>query len=294
MTLDLDSYFGRIGWRGAVAPTREVLAGLCLRHTASVSFENLDILLGRPIVLDLESLFDKIVARRRGGYCFEQNGLFRAVLEQLGFRVTPLQARVRLGVAADVHTPRTHMLLRVDFDDGPFIADVGFGFTPTGPLRLEAGTEQTLHLDTYRFTRGDAVWTLEIRQGGAFVPAYVFTEEPHAARRLRGRQSLHVDPSPIVFHPGAARHAPRSGARRAAGLARAGVDHAPWSGRRDDPRARRRRRSAARARGALPARVPRRYAVPRADLACSSRSGDGLTEASPTRVPTTRAATGES
>ena len=176
--LDLDAYFARIGWTGSRSPTLGVLAGLCLRHTASVPFENLDILLGRPIQLDLASLVEKLVTRRRGGYCFEQNGLFQAVLAGLGFRVTPLAGRVRLGVPPDVATPRTHMLLRVDLDEGPHLVDVGFGFTPTGPLRLEPGSEQTLHLGTYRLARDGARWTLELRQPDGFTPAYVFTEEP--------------------------------------------------------------------------------------------------------------------
>jgi N-hydroxyarylamine O-acetyltransferase len=175
---DLDAYCRRVGWSGPRAATFDVLSGLCLRHTSSIPFENLDILLGQPIKLDLPSLVDKLVTRRRGGYCFEQNSLLQAVLTQMGFRVTPLGGRVRLGVAPDAQTPRTHMLLRVDLDDGPCIADVGFGFTPTGPLRLKPGIEQPLHLSTYRFTRDGAEWVLEIRQPEGFVPAYVFTEEP--------------------------------------------------------------------------------------------------------------------
>lgn len=83
--IDLDAYFARIGWAGARAPTREVLAGLCLRHTASIPFENLDILLDRPIRLDLARLAEKLVTGKRGGYCFEQNALFQAVLVALGF-----------------------------------------------------------------------------------------------------------------------------------------------------------------------------------------------------------------
>lgn len=176
--LDLDAYFGRIGWTGPRRPTLDVLTGLCLRHTASVPFENLDILLGRPIALDVPSLADKIVTRRRGGYCFEQNGLFLAVLRAMGFVVTPLSGRVRLGVAPEVPTPRTHMLLRVDLPEGPHLADVGFGFTPTAPLRLAPAVEQPLHLSTYRLSRSGPEWTLELRQTEGFTPAYVFTEEP--------------------------------------------------------------------------------------------------------------------
>jgi N-hydroxyarylamine O-acetyltransferase len=176
--IDLDAYCERIGWTGPRAPTLDVLSGLCLGHTSNVPFENLDILLGQPINLDVASVADKIVNRHRGGYCFEQNTLFQSVLSYLGFRVTPLGARVRLGVPPDVPTPRTHMLLRVDLDDGSYIADVGFGFTPTGPLRLEPGSEQPLHLNTYRLARQSSQWTLEILQPEGFTPAYVFTEEP--------------------------------------------------------------------------------------------------------------------
>jgi N-hydroxyarylamine O-acetyltransferase len=167
-----------VGWTGPRTPTLDVLSGLCLRHTSSVPFENLDILLGQPIRLDLASVADKIVNRRRGGYCFEQNTLFQSVLSQMGFRVTPLGARVRLGVPPDVQTPRTHMLLRVDLDDASYVADVGFGFTPTGPLRLEPGLEQPLHLNTYRIARQGSQWTLEILQPEGFAPGYIFTEEP--------------------------------------------------------------------------------------------------------------------
>ena len=169
--MDLDAYCRRVGWTGPRAASLEVLSGLCLRHTASIPFENLDILLGQPIKLDLPSVVDKLVTRHRGGYCFEQNALFQAVLTQMGFRVTPLGARVRLGVGPEVQTARTHMLLRVDVDDGAYIADVGFGFTPTGPLRLQQGREQSLHLSTYRFTRDGALWVLEIHQPEGFTPA---------------------------------------------------------------------------------------------------------------------------
>jgi N-hydroxyarylamine O-acetyltransferase len=213
--VDLDAYFERIGWTGPVTATHEVLTGLCLRHTASVPFENLDILLGRGISLDQESVFDKIVTRRRGGYCFEQNALFKTVLRQLGFRVTGMAARVRLGVAPDVETPRTHMLLRVDLDNGPYIADVGFGFTPTGPLRLESGVEQALHLDTYRLVRTGSVWTLEIHQDGGFVPAYVFTEEPALAVDYEmGNHYTSTHPrSFFTLGPLVMRHAPDQGFR---------------------------------------------------------------------------------
>ena len=112
--LDLPAYLRRIGYAGGLAPTRTTLDALQLAHATSIPFENLDILLGVPIRLDLASVQAKLVAGRRGGYCFEQNALFAAVLEHVGFAVTRLAARVRLGHG--IVRPRTHMTLRVDFD----------------------------------------------------------------------------------------------------------------------------------------------------------------------------------
>src|SRR5262245_53551394 len=111
MQLDLDGYLARIGYAGPRRATRETLAALHEAHVGAIPFENLDILLGRQISLEPAALQLKLVSGRRGGYCFEQNTLFRAVLEALGFRVTALAARVRGG---GVLRPRTHMLLRVD------------------------------------------------------------------------------------------------------------------------------------------------------------------------------------
>src|SRR6266545_3908407 len=122
---DLAAYCTRIGYDGALAPTRVVLEALHLAHATSIPFENLDVVLGRPIRLDLASLQAKVVAGGRGGYCFEHNTLFAAVLETVGFRVTRLAARVRLG--ASTIRPRTHMLLAVETGGETAIADVGFG-----------------------------------------------------------------------------------------------------------------------------------------------------------------------
>src|SRR5690606_20556862 len=120
---DLRSYLGRIGFPDPVRPTITTLAGLQRAHRAAIPFENLDVLLGRQIRLDLPSLSDKLVSNHRGGYCFEQNTLFAAVLRTIGFDVTPLEARVRPpGVTKTL--PRSHMTLRVDVDDRAWLVDV--------------------------------------------------------------------------------------------------------------------------------------------------------------------------
>ena len=120
--LDLPAYLERIGYAGDLNPSRSVLEALHLAHATHIPFENLDILLGRPIRLDLASLQAKLVKDRRGGYCFEQNLLFSAVLRQLGFSVTSLAARVRYRTTTLL--PRTHMLLLVDLAGERWLADV--------------------------------------------------------------------------------------------------------------------------------------------------------------------------
>jgi N-hydroxyarylamine O-acetyltransferase len=123
--LDLRAYLARIGYAGDLAPTLGTLRGLHLAHATTIPFENLDILLGRSIELEIAKVQAKLVAGRRGGYCFEQNTLFAAVLEAIGFDVTRLGARVLMGI--EHIRPRTHMLLAVAADGTRWLADVGFG-----------------------------------------------------------------------------------------------------------------------------------------------------------------------
>ncbi|MFW0788160.1 arylamine N-acetyltransferase family protein [Gordonia sp. CPCC 205333] len=138
--LDLDAYLERIGYAGNRAPTQATLAALHRAHTTSIPFENLEIILGRQIVLDLKALQHKMIRQRRGGYCFEHVALFAASLERLGFGFTALSGRVMLG--AKTIRPRTHALLVVEFDDGGrWLCDVGFGRGPLEPIELIAGNE---------------------------------------------------------------------------------------------------------------------------------------------------------
>src|SRR3569623_164652 len=107
-------------------------------HPAAIPFENLDPLMRRPVKIDRASVDAKLVQGGRGGYCFEQNSLFRAALEAIGFQVTGLSARVQWNAPPERINPRTHMLLRLALPEGDHIADVGFGgLTLTTPLRLE-------------------------------------------------------------------------------------------------------------------------------------------------------------
>src|SRR6266446_1307347 len=135
--IDLDAYFERIGWGGEVRPTFEALAGMLRAHMSGIPFENLDVLLRRPVRLDLDGLQEKLVRGRRGGYCFEHATLFAAALEQLGFHPVRHAARVVL-LAPRTASPRTHMFLSVPLAEGTFVVDPGFGAqAPSVPLMLE-------------------------------------------------------------------------------------------------------------------------------------------------------------
>ncbi|CAN95485.1 putative N-hydroxyarylamine O-acetyltransferase [Sorangium cellulosum So ce56] len=177
-SLDLDAYLARIGYRGALAATREVLDALHAAHVYSIPFENLDVLLGRPIRLDLASVQAKLVRARRGGYCFEHNTLFAAVLRRLGFKLTTLIARVRFQ-RSDTG-PRSHMLSLVELPEGPFIADVGFGGPGLlQPLPLVEGEGHARVLDVIGLRREGSSWVLASRAGEVCQDIYAFTLEEH-------------------------------------------------------------------------------------------------------------------
>ncbi|MSP54252.1 MAG: arylamine N-acetyltransferase [Myxococcales bacterium] len=139
---EMAAYLDRVGLSVAFGsdvpgPTLETLRAVVLAHIEHIPFENLDVLLGRPIRLDEAAIFKKLVTDHRGGYCFEQNGLLLWVLQSLGFDATPISARVRLGRARDFTPARSHAFLRVEIEGHSWLADVGVGgLSPTAPLRL--------------------------------------------------------------------------------------------------------------------------------------------------------------
>ena len=130
--MDIEAYLDRIGYGGPRTPSLDTLRGLHRAHLLSVPFENLDVHARRPIILDRERLYDKIVRRRRGGFCYELNGLFAMLLGEMGFRVSLLSA----GVARETggFGPEfDHLALDVNLE-GEWLADVGFGESIPGPL----------------------------------------------------------------------------------------------------------------------------------------------------------------
>lgn len=177
--MDVDAYLARIGL--TVRPTADV-AGLqaiqrAQRH--NIPFENLDIPLGRGICLEPDVIFDKLVTRKRGGYCFEQNALLCAALVALGFESRPLLGRVWL-FAKDFVPPRTHTLNLVHIDGEDWIADAGFSASHAPPLRVRDG-EACIAGDgvAHRMTRqSEHGWMTEREAGKGFKAQYSFTLDP--------------------------------------------------------------------------------------------------------------------
>jgi len=137
----LEQYFARIGLSEPPAADAEGLAKVQQAHRRSVTFENLDIMLGRGIAVDSDAVFDKLVTQRRGGYCFEQNRLFGDMLAAMGLASRALLARVLLGAPTDEPPPRTHTLLLLEIGGESWIADAGFGGSFIPPMRLADGFE---------------------------------------------------------------------------------------------------------------------------------------------------------
>ena len=151
-SIDLDAYLRRIDLPDTLAPTRACLDRLVERHARTIPFENIEVLARRVPRLDLAGLQAKLVHQRRGGYCFEQNALFRAVLRAVGFDAAPMEARIRSGVPADVVTARTHLALRVVLDGVAHLVDVGCGtIAPLAPLVLASRDRQAAGSGFYRF-----------------------------------------------------------------------------------------------------------------------------------------------
>ena len=174
--MDVEAYLRRIEYHGPGSPSGQTLRDLHRQHLYTVPFENLDIALGVPIALHPDALFDKIVSRKRGGFCYELNSLFSELLKGLGFRVEMLSARVR---SADGRFSREfdHMLLKVAMEEGSSIADVGFGDSSLDPVRIEA---TNAHLDPrpeFAVVAANGAWELVRRQSdGSYLPDYCFTE----------------------------------------------------------------------------------------------------------------------
>lgn len=172
--LDIDAYLRRIGYEGSLVPSAQTLRDLQLAHLRAVPFENLSIHSREPIVLKDEALFEKVVLRRRGGFCYELNGLFAALLRALGFEVEMLSAGVG-NPAGDFGPDFDHMTLLVNLEKR-WIADVGFGDSFLEPLLLDEPGEQEQGARAYKFLSDDDYQVLKQRNyDGTWGAQYRFT-----------------------------------------------------------------------------------------------------------------------
>lgn len=179
--VDLDAYFARIGYAGSRAPTLETLQAIHVLHPAAIAFEAIDVLLGRGIELSPEAVDAKLIGGGRGGYCYEQNSLFKRVLEALGYEVDGLAAQVRWTAEPGApHRPHTHMALRVMLDGEAWLADVGFGTCVlTTPIRMGITEPQKTQHESFRLMPEEGDLILEIDLNGTWVPVYRFGQNAY-------------------------------------------------------------------------------------------------------------------
>lgn len=168
-------YLQRLGFDAPPAPTLETLRQLQLRHTGVFPFENLTTLSGEPVLIDLSSIEQKVLHEGRGGYCYELNNLFLALLQELGFDSRAISGRVVMGQPEGSWTARTHRLSLVIINDVRYITDVGFGgMVPTAPLLLDTRAEQPTPHESYRIDLHVDGFTLRANVAGEWRAMYIF------------------------------------------------------------------------------------------------------------------------
>ncbi|VVO04331.1 arylamine N-acetyltransferase family protein [Pseudomonas fluorescens] len=168
-------YLQHLGFEAPPAPTLETLRQLQRRHTGAFAFENLTTLSGEPVLIDLPSVEQKVLFDGRGGYCYELNSLYLALLQALGFDARGISGRVVMGQPEGAWTARTHRLSLVTLDGVRYITDVGFGgMVPTAPLILDSMDEQLTPHEPYRIEQHDDGYTLRAKVAGEWKAMYIF------------------------------------------------------------------------------------------------------------------------
>jgi N-hydroxyarylamine O-acetyltransferase len=181
--MPLEDYLARVGFDGEPRPDFDTLRRLHRGHLASIPYENLGVLLGETLDFDIARIFDKLVHQRRGGWCYEMNGLFAWALETIGFRVTRLAGAVIRDRMGDDYTGN-HLVLCVDLDQ-PYLADVGFGDGLVEPIPL---TEHTIEQDRFvsKLARVEGGWWRFHNHQHCGAPSFDFRNEPAATEQLAG------------------------------------------------------------------------------------------------------------
>jgi N-hydroxyarylamine O-acetyltransferase len=174
--MEIEKYFERIEYRDNAVLTAGVLKALQKNHLLRIPFENLDIHYKVPIELNLESIFEKIVIRRRGGFCYELNSLFHELLNSIGFNVKMISARV-FDQKQQIFSPEfDHLAIIAKIDSTDYLVDVGFGEFAFSPLNVELNTIQIDERGSFRIDKYDDLYYKVAKQvGKEWVPEYMFT-----------------------------------------------------------------------------------------------------------------------
>ncbi len=178
----IDDYLRRINYNGALSPTTETLRLLHRAHLLAIPYENLDIHFGYPLVLDEQQIYTKIVTERRGGWCYEMNGLFAWALRELGFTVRLLSSAVNRATQGEA-AQGNHLVLLAELEQ-PYLVDVGFGNGFLEPLPLVAGEYRQGFL-SYRLSEDNNHWTFHNHAYAG--PGYDFSLDPHAMHDFAGK-----------------------------------------------------------------------------------------------------------
>jgi N-hydroxyarylamine O-acetyltransferase len=188
--LDVPSYLARIGYSGPTEPTAENLRALHHAHLIAIPFENLDIPRGLKIVLDEDAIINKVLILRRGGFCYELNSAFAALLRALGYQVALLSGRVARADGGE-GPEFDHLTLRVDLEQ-PWLADVGFGESFVEPLQLKPNLEQQDPAGTFRLTEIiDRIQLQKLEPDGNWKPQYSFSLQPRRLEEFAGMCHIH-------------------------------------------------------------------------------------------------------
>ncbi len=199
--MDTQAYLGRIGLPPQPVPDAAALSRIHRAHLYAVPFENLDISLGRPIRLDLERIYSKIVVQRRGGFCYELNGLLAWLLQQLGYDVLLHSART-FKADGRINPEFDHLVLQVHApgDETPWLVDVGWGSGFETPLRLDTASEQLSGAASWRLDRDAEFYSLcEKNAQGARVPVYRFSLQPREYQEFAGMCAYHQSSPESMF-----------------------------------------------------------------------------------------------
>jgi len=194
--MKLRSYLHRVGFRGSVRPSADTLARLLRCHVLSVPFENLDVQLGKPVTMDAEATFDKIVGRGRGGWCYEQNGLFGWALSEAGFDVTRVAAAVRRDErGADALANHLCLLVRTPDEPGSvFLADAGFGGSMISPIPLEESQHEQVPFRISLKRLDDDYWRFGEKAGADTVSYDFLAEKGDESAMSEKCRQLQTDP----------------------------------------------------------------------------------------------------